>query len=91
MAKISLKASAYRVARRKSEIARDEKWLKMSRLRTKESQELKKREPEGKAIDGSGGRDQDKNPGAEDPGSLDQGKATEPRGPEAPDNTKKRS
>jgi hypothetical protein len=90
MAKINLTASAYRVMRRKAEIAREEKWLKAAKLTTKKSQELKKREPAGKGIDGSGGRDQNKTPGAEDPESLDQGKSNEPLGPEAPDNNKER-
>jgi len=33
---------------------------------------------------------QNKSPGAEDPENLDQGKATELMGPEAPDNNKER-
>jgi hypothetical protein len=78
MAKINLTASAYRVARGKAEIAREEKWLKSAKLTTKKSQELKKRKPAGKDIDRSGG-----------PKNLDQGKATELMGPEAPDNNKK--
>lgn len=88
MAKINLRASAYRVARGKAEIAREEKWLKAAKLTTKKNQELKKRKPAAKGIDGSGGRDQNKTPGAEDPESLDQGKATKLMGPEAPDNNK---
>lgn len=79
MAKINVTGSAYRVARGKAEMARDAKWLKTAKLTTKKSQESKKREPAGKGIDGSGGRDQNKTPGAEDPGSLDQGKANEKR------------
>jgi hypothetical protein len=90
MAKINLTASTYRVARGKAEIARDVKWLKTAKLTTKKSQELKKREPAGKGIDGSEGRNQNKTPGAKDPGSLSQGKSNEPLGPEAPDNTKER-
>jgi len=90
MAKINVKASAYRVARGKAEIAREGKWLKTAKLTTKKNLELKKRKPAEKGIDGSGGRDQNKIPGTEDPGSLDQGKATEPMGPEAPDNNKER-
>lgn len=90
MAKINLTASTYRVAKGKAEIARDVKWLKTAKLTTKKSQELKKREPAGKGIDGSGGRDQNKTPGAKDPGSLSQGKSNEPLGPEAPDNNKER-
>ena len=91
MAKINVKGSAYRVVRGKAEIARDVKWLKTAKLTTKKSQELKKREPAGKGIDGSEGRDQNKTPGAKDPGSLSQGKSNEPLGPEAPDNNKERS
>jgi len=88
MAKINVKASAYRVARGKGEMARDEKWLKTAKLTTKKSQESKKREPAGKSIDGSGGRDQNKTPGAEDSVSLAKGKATELTSPEAPNNNK---
>ena len=90
MAKINLTASAYRVARGKAEIAREERWLKTAKLTTKKSQELKKRRPAGKGVDGSGGRDRKKTSGAEGPESLDQGKATELMGPEAPDNDKER-
>jgi hypothetical protein len=89
MAKINVTGSAYRVARGKAEIARDGKWLKTAKLTTKKSLELKKRQPVGKGIEESGGRDQNKTPGAEDPKSLDQGKATRLMGPEAPDNNKK--
>ena len=91
MAKINVRGSAYRVARGKAEIARDKKWQKTAKLTTKKSQESKKREPAGteKGIEESGGRDQKKNPGAEDPGSLGQGKSNEPVGPEVQDkNTK---
>jgi hypothetical protein len=91
MAKINVTGSAYRVARGKAEIAREEKWLKTAKLTTKKNQELKKRKLAEKGIDGSGGRDQNKTPGAEDPGSLGQGKSNEPLGPEAPDNNKERS
>ena len=89
MAKINVTGSAYRVARGKAEIARDKKWQKTAKLTTKKSQELKKHEPAEKGIEESGGRDQNKTPGAEDGKSLDQGKATELQGPEAPDNNKK--
>jgi hypothetical protein len=89
MARINTTASAYRVARGKAEIARDAKWLKTAKLTAKKNQELKKRKPAGKSIDRSGGRDQNKTPGAEDPESLDKGNATELMGPEAPDNNKK--
>jgi hypothetical protein len=91
MAKINVRGLAYRVARGKAEIARDKKWQKMAKLTTKKSQESKKREPAGteKGIEESVGRDQNKTLGAEDPGSLSQGKSNEPLGPEAPDkNTK---
>jgi hypothetical protein len=91
MAKINVTGSAYRVARGKAEMARDKKWQKTAKLTTKKNQELKKREPAAKEIDGSGGQDQNKTPGAEEPKSLDQGKATELKGPNAPDNNKKPS
>lgn len=90
MAKISLGASVYRVARGKAEIAREEKWRKTARLTTKKRLELKKRKPTKKGIDGSGGRDKNITPGAEDPEILGQGKATELIGTEAPDNNKGR-
>jgi hypothetical protein len=90
MAKINLTASAYRVARGKAELAREEKWLKKAQLTTKKNQELKKLKPAGKGIDQSGGRDQNKIPGPEDPGIIDQGKAAELMGPEAPDKNKER-
>ena len=48
MAKINLTGSAYRVAKGKAEIAREEKWLKTAKLTTKKIQELKKRKPAGK-------------------------------------------
>lgn len=67
MAKINLRASAYRVARGKAEIARGEKWREMAKLTTKKSQKLKKRKPAGKGVDGSEGRDQNITPGAEAP------------------------
>lgn len=79
MAKINVTASAYRVARGKGEMARDKKWQKTAKLTSKKSQESKKREPAEKGNDGSGGRDQNKTPGAEDPGSLGQGRANEKR------------
>jgi hypothetical protein len=88
MAKINVKASAYRVARGKGEMARDKKWQKTAKLMTKKDRELKKGEPAGKGIEGSGGRDQNKTPGTEDPGSLGQGIATELKRPAAPNNNK---
>jgi hypothetical protein len=90
MAKINLTASAYRVARGKAEIAREAKWQKTAKLTTKKRLESKKREPAEKGTEGSGGRDRNIAPGAEDPKSLGQGKATELIGPEAPDNHKGR-
>jgi hypothetical protein len=90
MAKINVTASAYRVPRGKAEIARDKKWQKTAKLTSKKSQELKKREPAGKGIEGSGGGDRNITSGAEKPESLDQGKAKGPLGPEAPDNNKMR-
>jgi hypothetical protein len=88
MAKINVKASAYRVARGKAEIAREGKWLKTAKLTTKKNLESKKRNPAEKGIDGSGGRDQNKTPEAEDSVSLAKGKATELTSPKAPDNNK---
>ena len=90
MAKINLRASAYRVARGKAEIAREEKWQKTAKLTTKKRLELKKSKPAEKGIEGSGGRDQNITPGPADPGSLSQGKAPELIEPEAPDNNKGR-
>ena len=86
MAKINLTASTYKVARGKAEIAREAKWLKKAQLTTKKNQELKKRQHAVKGVDQSGGQDQNKVPAAEDQGSSDQDKATEIKGPEAPDN-----
>jgi hypothetical protein len=90
MGKISLTASVYRVARGKAEIAREEKWQKTAKLAMKRRLELKKRKPADKGIEGSGGLNQNITPGAKDPESLSQGKATELIGPEAPDNNKGR-
>ena len=59
MARINTTGSAYRVARRKAEIARDEKWLRTAKLTAKKNQELKKPKPAGKGIE---------TPGAEDKG-----------------------
>jgi hypothetical protein len=74
MAKMSVRASAYRVARGKAEIARDAKWQKTAKLATKKRLEMKKRGPSEKAIEGSSG----------------QGKAPEVIETEAPDNKKGR-
>ncbi len=60
MARINTTGSAYRVAKRKSEIARDEKWQKTAKLKAKKSQESKKPEPAEKSLE---------TPGAEDTGS----------------------
>jgi hypothetical protein len=90
MAKINVKASAYRVARGKGEMARDAKWLKTAKLTTKKDRELKKGEPAGKGNDGSGGRDPNTTPAA-DLGSSGQDKSNEPKVPEVPDKNKKPS
>jgi len=90
MAKISLTASAYRVARGKAEIAREGKWQKTAKLATKKHLELKKRHAAEKSNKGSGGLNQNIAPGAEDPESLSPGKATELIGPIALDNDKGR-
>jgi hypothetical protein len=90
MSKINLGALTYRVARGKAEIAREEKWQKTAKLTTKKRLELKKRKPTKKGIDGSGGRDKNMTPGADDPEILGQGKATELIGTEASDTNKGR-
>jgi hypothetical protein len=54
MTRINTTGSAYRVARRKSEIARDEKWQKTAKLTAKKSQELKKLKPAEKSIETPG-------------------------------------
>jgi len=54
MARINTTGSAYRVARRKSEIARDAKWLKTAKLTAKKNQELKKPKPAEKSIETPG-------------------------------------
>ncbi len=51
MARINTTGSAYRVARRKSEIERDARWLKTAKLRAKKNQELKKRKPAETSIE----------------------------------------
>ncbi len=51
MARVNTTGSAYRVARRKAEIARDERWLKTAKLTAKKSQESKKRQPAEKSIE----------------------------------------
>ena len=88
MAKINVTASAYRVARGKGEMARDNKWQKTAKLTTKKDRELKKGELAGKGIEESEVRDPNKAPVAEDSGSSVQGKANEPIAPSAPDKVK---
>jgi hypothetical protein len=90
MAKINVTGSAYRVARGKAEMARDNKWQKTAKLTTKKDRELKKGEPAGKSIEESGARDPKTTAAAPDPGSSGQSKANELKGPEAPDKNKKR-
>jgi len=72
MAKMGLRASTYRVARGKAEIAREAKWQKTAKLATKKRLEMKKLAPAEKGIEESSGRD----------------KAPEPAEPKAPDNKK---
>jgi hypothetical protein len=90
MAKINVTASAYRVARGKGEMARDNKWQKTAKLTSKKSLELKKREPAEKSIEESEVRNPTITPAAEGPGSSVQGKAREPIVPAAPDKNTKR-
>ena len=70
MARINTTGSAYRVARRKSEIARDAKWLKTAKLTAKKNQELKKRKPAETSIE---------TPGAEDMGPVAPDNDKEPK------------
>ncbi|OGD12717.1 MAG: hypothetical protein A2Y86_08295 [Candidatus Aminicenantes bacterium RBG_13_62_12] len=91
MAKITVPGSAYRVARGKGEMARDNKWQKTAKLTTKKDREWKKGEPAGKSIEKSEVRNPIITPVAEDPGSSVQGKASEPIVPAAPDKNTKRS
>jgi hypothetical protein len=72
MAKMSVRASAYRVTRGKAEIAREAKWQKTAKLATRKHLEMKKPGPADKGIEGSSGQD----------------KAPEPIEAEAPDNKK---
>jgi hypothetical protein len=90
MPKMNLTASAYRVARGKAEIEREKKWQKTSKLTTKKRLESKTPAPEGKGLEGSGGRDQNTIPEAEALKSPGHGNATEPIGPKASDNDKGR-
>ena len=55
MAKMSVRASAYRVTRGKAEIAREAKWQKTAKLATKKRLEMKKRGPAEKGVEGSSG------------------------------------
>ena len=88
MAKINVTGSAYRVARGKGEMARDNKWQKTAKLTTKKDRELKKGEPAGKRIEESEVRNPLIPPAAEGPGSSVQGKASEPIVPAVPDKVK---
>jgi hypothetical protein len=72
MAKMGLRASTYRVARGKAEIAREAKWQKTAKLATKKRLEMKKRGPSEKGIEGNSG----------------QNKVPELIEPKAPDNKK---
>jgi hypothetical protein len=74
MAKMNVRASTYRVARGKAEIAREAKWQKTAKLATKKRLEMKKNGPADKVIEG--------------PESSGQGKTPEPIKPTAPDNKK---
>jgi hypothetical protein len=65
MAKLNLKASAYRVARGKAEIAREERWQKTAKQATKRRLEEKNRKPAEKGIEGSGGPSPEDAPGTE--------------------------
>jgi hypothetical protein len=73
MAKMNVRASTYRVARGKAEIAREAKWQKTAKQATKKRLEMKKLGPSEKGIEGSSG----------------QVKAPEVIEPAAPDNKKK--
>jgi hypothetical protein len=88
MAKINVTGSAYRVARGKGEMARDNKWQKTAKLTTKKDRELKKGELAGKGIEEIDERDPKATTAAPDPGSSVQGKASEPIMPAAPDKIK---
>lgn len=61
MAKIGLKGSAYRVARGKAEIAREEKWQRTAKLATKKRLELKKLKPAEEGNKGIGPKAPDNN------------------------------
>jgi len=88
MAKINVTGSAYRVARGKGEMARDNKWQKTAKLTSKKSLELKKGEPAGKSIEKIEVRNPTVTTAAEGPGSSVQSKASEPIVPSAPDKIK---
>ncbi len=90
MAKINLTASAYRVARGKAEIAREERWQKTAKLATKKRLEMKKRKSAEKGNKGSGGLDPNLAPGVEDSESSSPRKATEFIGTKAPEDNKGR-
>jgi hypothetical protein len=69
MARINMTGSAYRVPKRKSEIARDEKWLRAAKLTAKKSREARKPKPAEKTVE---------TPGAEDIGPEAPDKTKEP-------------
>ena len=75
MARMNVTGSAYRVPRRKAEIARDNRWQKTAKLTTKKDLESKKRGLEGKGMEESRGRDQKTIAEEENPESLEPGKA----------------
>ena len=77
MAKLNLKASAYRVARGKAEIARELRWQRTAKQATKSRLEGKKGKPAEKGIEGSGGPNREDAAGTEDPKSSSQSKASE--------------
>jgi hypothetical protein len=90
MPKLNLTASAYRVARRKGEIAREAKWQKTAKLTSKKSLESRTPKPEEKVSEGRNDPNRPTAPEAEDPGSPLQGKTAEIIGPKAPDQKKGR-
>lgn len=77
MARINTTGSAYRVPRRKSEIARDEKWLKTAKLTAKKRRESKKPKPVEKTAEtpeaghtGPEAPDENRKPQTTGPGST---------------------
>ena len=90
MAKLSLTASAYRVARGKAEIAREAKWQKTAKLDDEEAPGIEEAQAGRKGIEGSGDPNQPMAPGPDDPKSSSQGQAPEVIGPKAPEKKKAR-